>query len=248
MNLKGAKCIVTGASSGIGLEVVKQLLDQGAIVLAASRDIEKQQNSFQHVNLYLYNCNVSKPENVDALFAYAASVLGEIDLFYANAGFAYWGREETSDWKRIEDIFQVNVFSVFYSLQKLREIKKDRPFHFAVTASGVSYVSLPGYALYSATKGALKNFAESYYYELNKNQILSVVYPIATITNFFNNAQAEHIPFPTQTAEVVARKIIKGIEKNKKRIFPSLLFRVSLVLFSVFPFIKKFYLCTQNKL
>jgi short-subunit dehydrogenase len=248
MNLKGAKCVVTGASSGIGLEVVKRLVDKGAVVLAASRGIEGHTELSQWANVYLLNCDVSDPQSVDLLFDSAQNILGDIDLFYANAGFAYWGCETKADWKRIEDIFRVNAFSPFYSLQKLRELKHGKPFNFVITASGMSYVSLPGYALYSATKGALKRFAEAYEYELSRGQVLSLVYPIATRTNFFNNAQAEHVPFPTQDVESVADSIIKGIEKDQKHIYPSRLFRIALALFSLFPFSKSIYLNSQDNL
>lgn len=248
MNLRGTRCIVTGASSGIGLEVVKELLNQGAIVLAVSRNISTEDIQLKHKNLYLYQCNVADVENIDTLFHYAINILGDIDLFCANAGFAYWGKEDVADWKRIENIFKVNVFSVIYSLEKMKELKKDNPFNFVITASGMSYISLPGYALYGATKGALKRFAESYYYELKENQILSLVYPISTKTNFFKHAKSQHIPFPCQSATTVARKVIKGIKKNKRHIYPSTLFRVSLVVFSIFPFFKRLYIHSQNKL
>lgn len=248
MKLRGARCIVTGASSGIGLEIVKELLEQEAIVLAVSKNISKEHIQLDHENLYLYQCDISSPQNIDDLFSHAINILGDINLFCANAGFAYWGKENAANWNRIEDIFKVNVFSVFYSIVKMKEIKNDKPFNFVVTASGMSYISLPGYALYGATKGALRSFAQSYIYELNKNQILSLVYPISTKTNFFKYANTEHVPFPSQSANTVARKVIKGIKRNKSHIYPSTLFRVSLILFSIFPFLKKKYLSSQNKL
>lgn len=245
MKVKASRCVVTGASSGIGLEVVRLLLDKGATVLGVSKDMSSC--PIKHDNFFSFSCDISTKENVDALFSHAIDLLGDIDLFYANAGFSYWGKETKADWNRIEDIFNVNVFSVFYSLQKLKELKGNRSFNFSITASGMSFATLPGYALYGATKGALKSFAEGYRYELNQNQVLTVIYPIATKTNFFSIANTTHIPSPVQEVEVVARKVLRGIEKDKKEVYPFFLFRVLLVFFNVFPITKRLYLNSQAR-
>lgn len=118
----------------------------------------------------------------------------------------------------------------------------DTPYNFAVTASAMGLVSLPGYALYSATKAALRGFADAYRWELNDNQHFQVIYPVATKTQFFKRA-ADHtpVPWPTQEASVVAEKIIRGIEKDMPHIFPSALFRFATGLNRVFPFVFKIY-------
>lgn len=65
-----------------------------------------------------------------------------------------------------------------------------------------------------------------------------IVYPIATRTQFFDSAGKKvPVPFPSQTAETVAKQIVKGILSDKKEVFPSFLFRFIQILdrFLFFP-------------
>jgi len=229
--MQGKRIVITGASSGIGADMVKMLASENKIFAVA----RNTQNIIEHENVKILSCDVSKPENIDRLFEAAIAELGDIDFFFANAGFAYYEKIEKADWEHNRSIFDTNVFSVFYSLQKLKEIKKDKPFGFIVTASAISHLPYPGYALYSATKFALRGYADAYRYELGKGQNLSLIYPVATYTQFFNVASAEAMPWPRQKSIVVAIAAIRGAEKGKKHIFPSFLFRIGMIINGIFP-------------
>lgn len=246
MKLKGSRCIVTGASSGIGMEVAKRLLEEGATVCGAALDSNFPKALTQQKSFIPFSGDLSRPDQVDALFDQALQKLGDIDLFFANAGFAYCEQLDTPDWAHIERIYQINVFSAIYALEKLRNIKGKQNFLFLATASGMSLVSMPHYALYSSTKAALHGFAASMRYEMPKNQVLSLVYPISTKTRFFQQAETEKIPWPAQDVEIVADKIIRGIPSNKRAIFPSLLFRLAMILFTFAPWARKWY-CKANR-
>jgi short-subunit dehydrogenase len=240
--MESKNIIITGASSGIGADLC-ELLHKDNKIFAVARSTEKIKNS---KNIYKFSCDVSKPENIDLLFTEAQKQLGEIDIFFANAGFAYCEKIEKADWKHIESIFSTNVFSVFYSISKFKELKIDQAFNFVVTASAMSYLSIPGYSLYGSTKFALKGFADAFRYELNNNQKLSLVYPVATYTSFFDIANAEKMPWPRQKSLVVAKAIIKGVKRNKKHIYPSCLFRIGMILNGIIP-IFKIYLGIEGR-
>jgi short-subunit dehydrogenase len=95
--------------------------------------------------------------------------------------------------------------------------------------------------VYGATKAAIHRFAEGYRFD-NSGKNLMVVYPIATRTKFFETA-GHKIPkaFPVQSAESVARKIVSGIRKDRRKVYSSGLFRFILVLNRILPFIKPAY-------
>lgn len=126
-------------------------------------------------------------ENLDKLLKDADKKLGGIDIFYANAGFAYYEVIPNADWDRIARIYSTNVFSPFYCLIALNQTRKE-PFLFVVTASAMSHLSLPGYALYSSTKAAVRSFIDAFRFELKPGNRVMVVYPIATRTQFFDAA------------------------------------------------------------
>jgi short-subunit dehydrogenase len=220
MNLKGKRIILTGASSGIGLALLPLLHEKGAKTLAVGRrEFIPEQSSVTYIQE-----DISTQEGVDRVFEMAYEILGGVDVFIANAGFAYYEEVQKADWDRTQTIFDTNVSSPIYAFHKLKKIKEDKAFQFVVTASAISYLPLPGYALYSATKHAIQGFFEATMHELPKHQVITLIHPIATKTDFFKENMP--VPFPVQTAETVAKFYIKGIENNKAHIFPSKIFWV----------------------
>lgn len=245
MDLEHKRVVVTGASSGIGLEVVKHLLKAGCTVVAASRHMDKV--NIKSDRFFTMNCDVSSSDEIDRLFEYAISCMSEIDIFLANAGFAYYENIDTPNWIHIKDIFETNVYSVIYVAEKMKQLHGNKPYSVVCTASAMSFLSLPGYSLYSSTKAALRGFADAYRYELKKGQHFQVVYPVATRTSFFKKAGNSPVPWPTQKVRTVALAIIEGIRKEKKSIHPSKAFRVAMLMNRVFPFIFYFYVENENR-
>ncbi len=245
MELRNRRVVVTGASSGIGLELVLRLLAAGCTVVAAARGVEKINTVDSR--LFVKKCDVSKKEELDSLFTFAQQKMGDIDIFIANAGFAYYEKLETPDWVHITEIFATNVTALIYCAEKMKELRGEKAYGFICIASGMSFLSLPGYSLYSATKAAIRGFADAYRFELGDGQCFQVVYPVATRTNFFANAGSTAMPWPVQTTATVANAIIEGIKKGKKSIYPSKLYRLSTFLNRFFPFVNLLYLRRENE-
>lgn len=241
MNLNGKRIILTGAASGIGKALLERLAAYDSQIIAVDLNQAKVDAAVKalhqpRAHISTYACDLGQQASVDALFEHAVNTIGGIDLFIANAGFAYYENLDTPDWKHIEDIYRVNVFSSLYTLEKMRTLNGDKPYGVVITASAMGKLALPGWAIYASTKGALDRFVEAYRYELGSNVLLTLVYPIATRSNFFNAAgDTTPVPFPSQTPEWVARIIVKGIERNQREIYPSMLFRVAWTLNRVLP-------------
>jgi len=240
MDIDGKKIVLTGASSGIGKEILKDLARYDADIIAVARNVDKIPKINDRV--IPYQCDVSSKENVDTLFEYALKTFGRIDIFIANAGFAYCEEISNPDWEHIERIYNTNVTSPIYSFEKMKSINTGNEYSVLITCSAVSKVALPGYALYCSTKAAIHSFANTYRYEKNDKGHLSIIYPIATSTNFWETAANQvPVPWPVQSAEKVAESVIKGIEKNRKSINPSKLFTTLAVLNRIFPFTYHIY-------
>lgn len=249
MDINNKNIVLTGASSGIGLAILKLLLNyKGVRIVAVARHIE----TIPSVDgiVFPFSADLRNEKGVDSLFEYTQSVFGEIDIFIANAGYAYLEKLSNPDWKHVEDIFALNTFSPIYSLQKLAKQDPERSKCFVCTISAVAKVSLPYYSLYCSTKAALHQFIEAYRFEVSDNLHVMAVYPVATRTAFFEKAAHEKqppIPFLSQTADTVAKAIIKGIEKNRKRVYPSFLFRIFNVLGQNFPFVFSLYSASEKR-
>ena len=242
MRIEHTRIILTGAASGIGLAVLGTLNTYPCHVIAVDRNEEGLRAALAALpqgpaSITPYACDLSQPAAIDGLFEYATTTLGSIDLFIANAGFAYYESLEQAAWDRLEAIYRVNTIGPIYSAVKMRELNGTRPYRVVITASAMGKLAIPGYAVYGATKAALDRFAEGYRLELDDPRKLALVYPIGTRTQFFAAASSASTPqpWPTQTPEAVARAIIRGIERDQQSIYPSTLFRLILLLDRVFP-------------
>jgi short-subunit dehydrogenase len=246
IELAGQRVLVTGASSGIGLALTKLLAQRGCRVMAVARSIDEVELDAENVRKHA--CDVAVRDNVDRMFEKAGAEFGELDVLVCNAGFAYYGSLGHADWEQIERIYRLNVFSSLYSALKMKEICGERPYRVVLTASAMSFLSVPGYALYASTKAALHGFATAYRYELGRDQRLHLVYPIATQTGFFDAAgENTPVPWPSQTPETVARAIVRGLQKGTNDIFPSKLFWTLNTLNRVLPFIHPAIAAWENR-
>lgn len=239
--------VLTGADSGIGLEVLKILAAEKSNKILAVDINCKNMNKFSE-NVIPFQCDVSTKENVDLIFQKAHEVLHSIDIFYANAGYPYYEVFDYVDWERTQRMFETNVFSPIYSYEKYREYLGGKKGHFAITVSAIGKMAMPGFTTYSASKFAMEGFQQGIRFEMPKNITMTCLYPIATDTNFFATANKVEFerPFPVQDPAVVAKKMVKGIEKGKKSVNPSFLFTLSGVLFAVLPPVKKTYLALEK--
>lgn len=223
MDFQGKKVVVTGASSGIGAGLAQALAARGAEVLAVSRSITPKDLPFDRVTTAQFD--LGGKEGIDALLDFAIERLGIIDLFVANAGYGYYGRFDTPDWGKMEDIFSLNVFSPVYTLQKLCNLIPERPFNFAVTASVAGRLPLPGFSLYCSTKFAVDGFMRAFRYELPHNAYIHVIYPVSTDTAFFEKSGKDvPAPGPVQPLDEAVEQIVRGLEAGKKEIYPSKVF------------------------
>ena len=248
--LKNKNIVLTGASSGIGLEVLKLLCAEPTNrILAVSRHAEEKLG-FVGENVYVYNADVSSREGVDKIVEKENEVNGRktIDIFYANAGFPYYEEYNYTNWERILKIFETNTISPIYTYGKYLHHLDGREGHLAYTVSAIGQMAVPGYALYSATKFALNGFQQAMRYEKPNNMRLTCLYPIATNTNFFKVANPVEFekPFPVQQPGPVARKMVSALETGKKYVFPSTLYTFSRVLMGVCPPVRTVYLSLEN--
>lgn len=239
MRIEHTRIVITGAASGIGRALQQQLARYPAQIVAVDRDevqlrlaVDAIQSGAATVHPFV--SDVSTEEGVDEIFDYAVDAMGGIDLFIANAGFAYYENLADADWSRLEHLVKVNALSPIYSAVKMRELNRVRPYKMVITASAMSLLPLPGYALYGATKGMLHHFAQAYRYELDDPRHLMLVYPIGTRTAFFDTSGAP-IPWPTQTPEYVANRVVRGIECDKKAVYPSVTFQMLMLTGRVCP-------------
>lgn len=245
----GKNIVVTGASSGIGKSIMEELLaqDESCRILAACRRAEMIADYGDRV--IPFSCDLSTKEGVDALFTKAEEALGKIDIFFCNAGAPYYERFDYEDWDRIRRIFDLNTVGHIYTYSKYLHHLDGRDGRLVYTISAMGEMALPGYALYAATKFAMKGFQQAIRDETPKNLQISCIYPVSTKTNFFNvggGGRKMEPPFPVQAPEKVGKAVVKGVSKLKKHIYPCPVYLPSKVLMNAVPPVKSLYIQAQK--
>lgn len=231
MEVKDKKIIVTGAASGVGKELTRILLDKGAYVYGLDINPDNLKNLEKELNndkLQTFQVDISKKE---ALENFKKSLKDKnIDILINNAGIIQpFVNVKDLDDKVIERVMNVNFYGPLNLTRLfLNELIANPNGGYIVNVSSMGgFFPFPGQSIYSASKAAVKMFTEGLYSELSDTSVrVMVVMPGAMNTNItknsnvdMGNADASSSKMKMLSAEEAASKIIKGIEKNKFKLF-----------------------------
>ena len=221
--------IITGASSGIGYNLTKFLIENYNVkVIGIARNEEKlkklQDENEKTKSNFTYNAfDVSCLEKWQELLNYLQRENKQVDILINCAGvLPKFKKFEDTALEDLTNVFNVNFLSQVYSTKILLPlIKKSSSPLIINVASSASLCTFGGISMYSASKSALKSFTESLICE-EKIRIVSVM-PGVTKTNIFSlqNKDEKALNIVDKIAKSplkVAKKIIKKVRKNKKRI------------------------------
>ncbi|NVJ85048.1 MAG: SDR family NAD(P)-dependent oxidoreductase [Algoriphagus sp.] len=213
MELKDKVAIVTGVSKGIGLEVVKTLLDKGVIVAGWGRN----KPELAHSNFHFFTCDVANEESVEEAFQATQAKLGtDIRILINNAGFGVAGPTETfssEDWKAM---FDTNVHGIFYTTKRLiPAMKAADEGHIINVASIAGLNGVNQFAGYVGTKHAVRGISHSLYMELRDFGIkVSTIYPGSVQTHFFDEIPGMQAHENMMRPEDVAMTIVQTLETH----------------------------------
>lgn len=213
MELNNKKAIVTGVSKGIGLELVKLLLEKGVIVAGWGRT----RPELAHPNFHFFTCDVSKEESVEGAFQLTVEKLGaDIRILVNNAGFGVAGETETfssDDWKAM---FDTNVHGIFYTTKRvIAAMKKADEGHIINVASIAGLNGVKNFAGYVGTKHAVRGISHSLYMELRDFGIkVSTIYPGSVQTNFFDDIEGMNAHENMMRPVDVATTIVQTLETH----------------------------------
>lgn len=198
--------LVTGASKGLGLTLVKKLLQENYCVVATTRSakslIEEIGNTSE---VFLpIEVNVTDDHDVKAAVEKAIAHFGKIDVVVNNAGYGQIGTlEELSD-EEARANFDVNVFGSLNVIRNvmpyLRQQKSGAIFN--ISSVGGLFGGFAGWGIYCATKFAVAGFTEALAEEVKAFGVsATVVYPGYFRTDFLANGSVKTPALPIQEYE-----------------------------------------------
>lgn len=179
---------VTGASKGLGLALIKELVKQGYRVAATSRntgDLEKEVGS--DPNFLALEVDLANENSVQKSIAKTLKKFGTINVAVNNAGYGQLGTlEETSDQEAREN-YDVNVFGTLNVIRSvMAHFRENRTGHIINISSIAGFLGgFPGWGVYNSTKFAVAGLTEALAVEAKSHGIAAtIVYPGYFKTNF----------------------------------------------------------------
>jgi short-subunit dehydrogenase len=186
--------VVTGASSGIGLELAKIACKEGYDLVIVARDVGidevATQLREQGGGVHPVKADLSTQEGVDALYDEVVSMGRPVDLLFANAGRGLGRGFLDQDFQEIRDVIDTNITGTVYLLQKIGRDMRDRGAgRILVTGSVAGFIPGTFQAVYNGTKAFVDSFTNAFRHELAGTGVsVTCLMPGATETEFFHKA------------------------------------------------------------
>jgi NADP-dependent 3-hydroxy acid dehydrogenase YdfG len=192
-NIEGKVVVITGASSGLGEATARLLSAQGASVVLGARRIDRlrvlaDELSRRGGKALAVPTDVIQCDQVQRLVDAAVQTCGRIDVMINNAGLmpqALLERLKIDEWNRMID---VNIKGVLYGIAAaLPHMKQQKAGHFINVSSVAGHRVGPGFAVYAATKYAVRALSEGLRQEVKPYNIrTTVISPGAVATELPN--------------------------------------------------------------
>lgn len=183
--LHGKIALITGGASGIGLASAQRFIDEGAFVFISGRRQEVLDAAVKALgpNAQGIQADVTKPEDLDRIFATIQKEKGSLDILVANAGVGDFAALEQITPEHYDYIFDINVKGTIFTVQKALPLMKNGG-SIILTGSTVGVMGTPAMSIYSASKAAVRNLTRSWAHDLRGTGIrVNVMSPGPTQTD-----------------------------------------------------------------
>ncbi|WP_026046992.1 SDR family NAD(P)-dependent oxidoreductase [Sphingomonas sp. PAMC 26621] len=220
MNVKGKRALVTGGSSGIGLEIARELLRAGADVVITGRRqdaVSLAVHSLESVGaINGVSADVTTPEGRARTLDLATSSLGGLDILVNNAGGVRAGRIEAIEEEEIRQMVEVNLIGpILLTRAALPMLRKSGDALVVNVSSGIALVGMAFYSPYAAVKAGIAHFGEALRRELDGEGVrVLTVYPTATDTPMMATSGLGRSG-GRETASAVAHDVIAAIFNDR---------------------------------
>ncbi len=218
------KALITGASSGIGLDMARYLATKKYELILVSRNKEKLEEIQETLptKVTIIVADLSQEQRVKELYAFAKKE--NIDVLINNAGLGDFGPLTDTDLNKDLELINTNIKAVHiltkYFVKDME--KRNTDTYILNVASSAAFQPGPLMSTYYATKSYVYQLTEALYYEEQKKKTkvhVSVLCPGPVATNF-NNVAGVKFSVKPLTSAYVARYAIDNMLKNKMLIIP----------------------------
>lgn len=229
----GRWALVTGASSGIGAELARQLADRGANLILTARRRDRLEAlaaelAPRGVQIRIVVADLSHPAAPRQIYQATEGAGIPVDILINNAGLGQYGNFFESPLEQELNQVRVNCEAVIHVTRLFlpRMVERRRGW-ILVVASTASFQPVPYITTYSATKVFDRFFAQGLAEEVSRFGInVTALCPGPTESEFFDVARANKFKGRVQATDVVARVGLDALERGKRTVLPDTIGRI----------------------
>lgn len=224
-NLKGKSVVITGSTSGIGLGIARAFAAEGARIMingfGNADEIEKTRRDLSEIagTEALYSAaDMSKPAEITAMMAQAASTFGGVDILVNNAGIQYVAAVDEFPDAKWEAILAINLSSAFYTIKAALPGMKARGWGRIINiASAHGLVASPFKAAYVAAKHGVVGLTKTTALEVAEQDItVNAICPGYVRTPLVEGQIEEQAKVHGLPRDQVIRDVILAAQPNKR--------------------------------
>jgi NAD(P)-dependent dehydrogenase (short-subunit alcohol dehydrogenase family) len=222
-----SRVLITGAASGLGLALVHQFVERGCRVLGTDVHGELPETLRGLDGVSYLTLDVTKDVDWAKAYDWVVEQWDGLDYLFNNAGVAAGGRIELSEMDQWQWIVDINLLGVARGCRTFTPMMKAQGSgHIVNTASAAGLIHPPRMSEYNAVKAGVVALSETLFHELKPFGVkVSVICPTFFRTNLTeslrgkdeeaNKSAAKLIDKAKLSADTIAGRVIKGIEKGR---------------------------------
>jgi uncharacterized oxidoreductase len=230
MELKNSTVLITGGTSGIGLEFVKQLTAQGAYIIVTGRNLDKlNETKKQFPKISIFQSDVSNPKDIEQLYKSLTQQFPGLNIIINNAGIMrnVSLQDSSLDLENITQEIQTNLSGVIrMNHQFIPHLKTKKASAVVNVSSGLAFLPFPLSPVYSAAKSGIHAYTQVLRLQLkNTNVKVFELAPPLTDTSLMNAFTGEidkESVGPAMKVEKMVGVAINGLLKDKFEIKPGM--------------------------
>jgi short-subunit dehydrogenase len=244
LRFAGKWILVTGASSGLGLEMAKQLAAKhGAHIIAVARRTDKLKELQHYIETHTsaqiktITADLSNVSDIDRVVAESTQG-GNLYAAILNAGITYFGPHIDLDWEQCDKLIQTNVHGMVRMATGLTQYFESNQNEggIMIVSSMAAVLPTPYQAVYSGTKGFMLNFITALSHEVtNKNLSYTVYLPGGMATEMTNNDKFSPLKNWLMPVETAAKIGLEALRKRKRTCVPGTTNRLGAIVSAIIP-------------
>lgn len=233
MNLQNSTVLITGGTSGIGLELVKQLTEQGADIIITARNLDalnKTKKKFPKV--HTFQSDVSNSKDIEELYKNVIHRFPELNIIINNAGLMRLInlQDSTLDLENINREVATNLSGTIQMVhQFLPHLLTKKSAAIVNVSSGIAFLPYSIAPIYSATKAGVRAYTQALRLQLEDTNVnVFEMIPPGVNTNLQNEWSQKPNPSTMMSVEKMVNVAIQGLLKDKKELRPFLISMIKL--------------------